>query len=149
MALIDLAAGGFSVIPEGTHVLKITKVDYNEAFGKITITMETRDGKKHLEKFTLINGAGETNQGALRAFSYFAKVAMNNFDLVSIDHTDLIGKFMECDVTHDEVESNREPGKMLVFSRLGDKRPSSGWADAPASAPAKPKGKVDLAALLG
>ena len=29
MALIDLAAGGFSVIPEGTHVLKITKVDYN------------------------------------------------------------------------------------------------------------------------
>ena len=78
MALIDLAAGGFSVIPEGTHVLKITKVDYNEAFGKITITMETRDAKKHLEKFTLINGAGETNQGALRAFSYFAKVAMKS-----------------------------------------------------------------------
>ena len=44
MALINLAAGGYSVIPEGTHVLKITKVEYKEEFGKLLITMETRTG---------------------------------------------------------------------------------------------------------
>ena len=151
MALINLAAGGYSVIPEGTHVLKITKVEYKEEFGKLLITMETRTGQKHTERFTLVNSEGDVNQGALNAFSYFAKVAMNDFSLTSIDHTDLIGKFVECDITHEEVDSNREPGKKVIFTRLTDKRPSVGWADTPAQAsvPVNPKGKVDLAALLG
>ena len=40
MAKIGLS-DGFSLIPEGTHVFKITGVSYKEAFGKLEVTMQT------------------------------------------------------------------------------------------------------------
>lgn len=149
MAKIGLSDGGFSIIPEGTHVFKITEVEYKEDFGKLIIKMETRAGLKHTERFSLLGNDGSPNQGALNAFSYFAKTAMNDFSLTEIDHTDLIGKFLECDVTHEEVPSNKEPGKMLTFARITDKRPSVGWSDSTKSAPSKFTGRPDLSALLG
>lgn len=155
MAKIALSSG-YSLVPEGTHVFKITDVKYKEAFGKMEIYMETANGTKHIERFSLLNKDGTTNDGAMSAFSYLAKTALGDFDLTEIDHKDLIGHYFECEVTHDEIESNKTPGKMLKFVRLGDKTPSDGFKDAPAAehkeAPktsATPKKKVDLSALLG
>ena len=92
----------------------------------------------------------------MSAFSYLAKTALVDFGLTEIDHKDLIGHYFECEVTHDEIESNKTPGKMLKFVRLGDKNPADGFKDAPAAehkeAPktaAAPNKKVDLSALLG
>lgn len=137
MAKIGLSEG-FSLIPKGTHVFKITGVNYKEDFGKMEITMQIASGQKHVERFSLLNKDGEPNQGGLNAFSYFAKVALNDFNLTEIDHEDLVGRFIRCEVDHEEVESNRNPGKMLRFVRLGDKESADGFDEEPAApAPAK------------
>ena len=100
MAKIGLS-DGFSLIPEGTHVFKITGVSYKEAFGKLEVTMQTQSGAKHIERFSLLKADGSTNEGALNAFSYFAKTALQDFELSEIDHEDLVGHFIECDIEHD------------------------------------------------
>ena len=154
MAKIALSSG-FSLIPEGTTIFKITDVTYKEQFGKMEISLETADGTKHTEKFALLNANGSSNEGAMGAFSMLAKAAMNDYDLTEIDHKDLVGHYFEANVTHDELESNKTPGKMLKFVRLNDKSPADGFKDAPAkkAAPAASsapqKGKVDLSKLLG
>lgn len=150
MAKIGLTEG-FSLIPKGTHVFKIVEVKYKEDFGKMEVTMQTATGQKHVERFSLLDKNGEPNQGAMNAFSYFAKTALNDFSLTEIDHEDLMGHFIRCEVNHEEVESNRTPGKMLNFVRLGDKAPADGFDDAPASpdpAP-KPKAKEEAPAPTG
>ena len=66
--------------------------------------------------------------------------ALHDFSLTEIDHEDLVGHFIRCEVDHEEVESNRTPGKMLKFVRLGDKEAADGFDEvpaAPAPAPAK------------
>lgn len=159
MAKIGLTEG-FTPIPEGTHVFQITDVKYKEDFGKLEVYMRTQTGSKHIERFSLLNTNGSPNEGAYNAFSYFAKTALNNFDLTEIDHTDLIGHFIECDVEHDVQENKRKPGQSITFVRLTDKRPSEGWdgssdtvaapavKTAPAASQAAHKTSMDLAALL-
>ncbi len=161
MAKIGLTEG-FTLIPEGTHVFQITAVKYDEDFGKMEISMQTASGQKHTERFALLNKDGEPNDGALNAFSYFAKTVMNDYTLPEIDHEDLVGHFIRCEVEHEEVPSNRNPQKMLKFVRLGEKVPCDGFEDAPedtppreqaaprkAAAPAGGKPKFDLDSLLG
>ena len=127
--------------------------------------MQTQGGSKHIERFSLLKSDGSPNEGALNAFSYFAKTALNDFELSEIDHEDLIGCFIECDVEHEVQENKNKPGKTVTFVRLAEKRPSDGWdaeeapkaapakktAPAPAPAVTKKAGKpaMDLAALLG
>lgn len=135
MAKIGLTEG-FSLIPEGTHVFQITEVNYKEDFGKMEVTMKTAKGQKHTERFSLLNQNGEPNQGGLNAFSYFAKCALNDFTLDEIDHEDLVGCFIRCEVTNEEVESNKTPGKMLKFVRLGDKEACDGYDEVPVAKPA-------------
>ncbi len=120
MAKIKLSEGGFSLIPEGTTTFKIVGVEYKEDFGKMTVDMQTKTGAKHTERFSLLDKKGEVNEGALKAFSYFAKTALNNFSLDEIDETDLIGCYITATVKHEEFESNKEPGKMLKSARLSD-----------------------------
>lgn len=166
MAKIGLTEG-FTLIPEGTYVFQIVKVEYKEEFGKMAITMQTQGGTKHIERFSLLKSDGSPNEGAYNAFSYFAKTALNDFSLTEIDHEDLVGCFIECDVEHDTQENKNKPGKIVTFVRLADKRPSDGWdgaeapvastptpkaAPAPSEAPKTKGGKkpaLDLNALLG
>ena len=130
MAKIQLSKGnGFTLIPEGTHVFKITEVEYKEDFGKLTVTLQTKDGSTHTERYTFIKANGEINEGAINAFSYFAKTALNNFALDEIDHTDIIGCYIEATVTHEEFESNKEKGKMLKSARLNDYAVASGFGE--------------------
>ena len=160
MAKIGLTEG-FTLIPEGTHVFQITDVKYKEDFGKLEVYMQTQTGSKHIERFSLLKSDGTPNEGAYNAFSYFAKTALGNFDLTEIDHTDLIGHFIECDVEHDVQENKKKPGQNITFVRLADKRPSEGWGGSnntvatpaakttPTASQAAPKTPLDLAALLG
>lgn len=159
MAKIGLT-DGFTLIPKGVHVFQITAVNYKEDFGKMEVTMQLASGQKHTERFSLLNKDGEPNQGGLNAFSYFAKTALNDYTLSEIDHEDLVGHFIRCEVDHEEVESNRTPSKMLKFVRLGDKEPADGFdtpvvekKPAPAAKTATPaqtgKKSFDLNSILG
>ena len=145
MARIPMT-GGFQVMPEGVQVLKITKAEYDEDFGKAIFTLTNAKGQTCLERFSLLNNDNTPNEKAMNAFSFFAKTAMNNFDLVDIDPVELVGRYIRAEVIHNKVPSNKEPGKMMTFVNLGSKSPADGFEGAPAPAPKAPG--LDLSALL-
>ena len=158
MAKLTLSKSTFSVIPEGTHIFKITEVEYKEQFGKLNITMETQSGLRHTERFSLLKANGESNEKAMNAFSYFARVALNDFSAEEIDPVDLTGHYIECDVEHDVQPSNKDPNKTVTFAGLTEKRPSEGWGEVKTASapPEKPKviteggkPKFDLKKVLG
>lgn len=174
MAKIALSDSNFAVCPEGTHIFRIEAVEYKEDFGKLNITMKTKEGYTHIERFSFVKPNGESNEVALGVFSLFAKIALQDFDLEEIDHEDLVGCFIKCEVAHDVQPNKNDPSKNITFSRLGNKAQADGFEDgetaptpAPApkktapAAPAKttttatkpaasaPGKKVDLASILG
>lgn len=148
MARIPMTAG-FQRIPEGEHVLKITKAEYDEDFGKLTFTLENVKGLSCQERFSLLNQDNTPNERALNAFSFFAKTAMNNFDLEDVDPVELVGHYIRAEVIHKQVPSHNDPTKTTTFVNLGDKSPADGFDGVPAApvASAKPAG-LDLSALL-
>lgn len=149
MARIKLSEGGFTPIPEGEHIFKIVKSNYDEDFGKLEIEMVTQSGQKHIERFYLINNEGEVNEGALNAFSYFAKTALNNFNLDEIEHTDIEGCYIKATVVHNKQPSNKDPNKTVTFVNLKEYLPASGFEDKPNAKVSSNPGSIDLDAILG
>jgi hypothetical protein len=145
MAKIKLNKGRFTPIPEGTHVFKITSAEYDEDFGIVDIQMVTADGRKNNERFYLMTQDGEPNEGVLKAFSYFAKNALNDFTIEEIDPADLVGCFFQADVTHDVQPNKNNPEKTVTWIRLNNWRPSEGFAEKGQVS----KGSIDLDELLG
>ena len=127
MAKLKLSEGGYTLLPEGVTTFKIVEVDYKEDFGKMKVLMVTKTGAKHTETFSLLNKKGEVNEGALKAFSYFAKTALNNYELDEIDDQDLVGCYITATVKHEEFESNKTPGRMLKSERLNDYAAAGGF----------------------
>jgi hypothetical protein len=132
MAIINLGEfKGFTLIPEGWHDFKIVKVDYDEKFGKMEIQLVTKSGQKHTERYMLLDNSGEINQGGVNAFSFFARVAMNDFQIDSIDHEDLVGKFIRGKIEHTKSKKpSPRTGKYNTFANITEKEPSLGFADA-------------------
>ena len=143
MAKIKLSEGGFNLIPEGVTVFKIVDVEYDEDFGKMKVYLQTKSGAKHTEQFMLQGKNGEVNEGALKAFSYFAKTALNNYELDEIDETDLVGCYIQATVKHEEFESNRNPGRMLKSARLNDYSVAVGFGSGKAPADEDPEDDLD------
>ena len=148
MARIPMT-GGFQMMPEGEQVLKITAAEYDEDFGKATFTLANAKGQTCQERFSLMNQDGSPNEKALNAFSFFAKTAMNDFNLEDINPAELIGHFIKAEVIHNKVPSTKDPTKMMTFVNLGNKSPADGFEGAPAASPAPQASKLDLSALLG
>lgn len=145
MAKIKLSKGGFTPIPEGTHVFKITSAEYDEDFGTMDIQMVTADGKKNNERFFLMTQDGEPNEGALNAFSYFARNVLNDFTIEEVDPADLVGRFFQADVAHDVQPNKNDPSKTVTFIRLNNWKPSKGFTEKGQAQ----KGSIDLDELLG
>lgn len=131
MAKIRLSEGGFTLIPEGTTTFKIVAVEYKEDFGKMSVEMQTKTGQKHTERFSLLKNNGEVNEGALKAFSYFAKTALNNFQLDEIDESDLIGCYITATVKHEEYSYEKDgETKTGKSARLNDYAVAVGFGSA-------------------
>ena len=146
MARIPMT-GGFQMMPEGEQVLKITAAEYDEEFGKVIFTLANAKGQTCQERFGLLNQDNTPNEKALNAFSFFAKNAMNDFDMEDVDPNELVGHFIKAEVIHNQVPSIKNPAKMMTFINLGKKSPADGFEGAPAP---KPKAAgLDLNALLG
>lgn len=121
MAKIKLSESGFNLIPEGTTTFKIVGVEYKEDFGKMTVDMQTKSGQKHTERFTLLKKDGEINEGALKAFSYFAKTALNNYNLDEIDDQAIVGCYITATVKHEEYSYEKDgETKSGKSARLND-----------------------------
>ena len=128
---IKLTETGYTLIPEGVTIFKITKVDDSkyEDFGVLNISMQTAEGKTHFERFSLIKNNGELNTGALKAFSYFAKTCLNNFKVEEIDPQDIVGCYIQATVKHEHYDYTNSQGehKAGTSERLNDYAPASGF----------------------
>lgn len=127
MAKIKLVDTGWAMLPEGQTVLKINDVIYKEDFGKLEIHMITQSGVKHIERYSLIY-RNEINEGATKAFSFFAKTALNNFNLEEVDPNDLVGCYVSANVEHVESDTiNENTGKPYVNVRLNELKSEVGF----------------------
>lgn len=129
--MIKLSENTFHVIPEGVYTFQIIGVNYKKDFGKLEIKLATAKGEKHTENFSLARN-GEVNEGGVRAFSYFARVAMNDSALSEIDEEKLVGKFIDANVKHTVQPNRNDPTKTVTFVNLSDYAPSQGFNSAPA-----------------
>ena len=122
---------GFTILPEGNVILKITEVDYDAEFGKMTIKMVNKAGISHNERYSLQDKDGEINEKALGAFSFFARTALqlSNDDAQEIDEQELVGKYIKCRVEHEKREGTGQyAGKTYTNARLKDYEPADGFA---------------------
>lgn len=127
MAIIHLVDNNYGLVPEGEHIFKITSVDYNEPFGKLNIAMQTAKGGKHTERYRFKRQDGSENTVALGIFSFFARTAMDNFELEDIDPEALVGKYIKGKIEHTKAESTKEPGKKVTFTKFTCESSVSGF----------------------
>ena len=132
MAKMKLSESTFKLIPEGVTVFKVTKVDDSkyEDFGKLAVTMQTVKGETHTENFALIKQGGELNEGALKAWSYFARTCLNNYQADEIDTQDIVGCYIQATVKHETYTRIKgdNAGKKGTAVRLNDYTPATGFA---------------------
>lgn len=103
MAKMKLSESTFSLIPEGSTIFKVMEVDDSkyDDFGKLSVKLQTAKGETHVETFTLVKANGDLNEGALKAWSYFARVCLNNFRADEIDTQDIVGCYIQATVKHE------------------------------------------------
>ena len=143
--------GGFTPMPEGIHILKITKVEYDESFGRMSITMENAAGQRHFENFRFLDANGEENQKAIGAFSSLARAALGDSEADEIDTDELVGYLVKGEISYRTYEDKE--GK----TRTATQKTPGTWWETPTdeeaeafSATAKPeKKKMDLNSILG
>ena len=132
MATIQMTGSTFSVCPEGRHIFRIYKVDFNPDFGKVTVYMVNAQGNTHRENFGLMRADGSMNEGACNAFSFFARTALNDFSREAIDHTELVNHYIGAEVVHTVKPNSNDPTKNVTFANLvGEKWVANGFDTTP------------------
>lgn len=131
MAKIKLSEGGFSIVPEGVTVFKVMEVDDSkyEDFGKLVVKLQTASGQTHNEQFSLTKANGELNEGALKAWSYFARTCLNNFNADEIDTKDIVGCYIQATVKHETFTRTKgeKAGTEATAVRLNDYTVATGF----------------------
>ena len=134
MAKIRLSESAFKLIPEGATIFKVTKVDDSkyEDFGKLEVTLQTAKGETHIERFGIVNATGELNEGALKAWSYFARTCLNNFSADEIDTQDIVGCYIKATVKHETYTRTKgdKAGEEATTVRLNDYTTATGFGGA-------------------
>ncbi len=133
MAKMKLAESTFTLIPEGTTTFKVMEVNDEkyEDFGKLEVKLQTAKGETHIERFTLIKSNGELNEGALKAWSYFARTCLNNYNVDEIDTQDIVGCYITATVKHETYtrKKGEKAGTEGTSVRLNDYTTASGFGD--------------------
>jgi hypothetical protein len=129
---MKLSESGFTLIPEGSTIFKVMEVDDSkyEDYGKLAVKLQTAKGETHTETFSLINAkTGEVNEGALKAWSYFARTCLNNFRADEIDTQDIVGCYIQATVKHETYikKSGNNAGQEGKAVRLNDYTTASGF----------------------
>jgi hypothetical protein len=128
MVTIQMTNNNFTVCPEGRHIFRIYKVDFNQDFGKVVVYMVNAQGITHRENFGLMRADGSMNEGACNAFSFFARTALNDFSREAIDHTELVNRYIGAEVVHTTQPNKNDPTKTVTFANLvGEKWAADGF----------------------
>ena len=132
MATIQMTGSTFTVCPEGRHIFRIYKVDFNQDFGKVVVHVVNAQGHTIREQFNLMRVDGSMNESACNAFSFFARTALNDYSREAIDHTELIGRYIGLEVVHTVQPNKNDPTKTVTFANLGrEKWVASGFDTTP------------------
>lgn len=138
MAKITLSKGTFKLIPEGVTTFKVVEVDDSkyEDFGKLVVKLQTAKGESHNENFGIVRENGEVNEGALKAWSYFARTCLNNYSVEEIDTQDIVGCYITATVKHEKYTRTKgeNAGTEATTVRLNDYAPASGFGNTKADA---------------
>ena len=131
MAKIRLSERKFSLVPEGITTFKVMEVDDEkyEDFGKLLVKLQTAKGETHVEQFTLLKDNDEVNEGALRAWSWFARTCLNNSQADEIDTQDIVGCYITATVKHETYTATKgnNAGREMTNVRLSDYTSASGF----------------------
>ena len=131
MAKMKLSESTFTLIPEGVTTFKVMEVNDEkyEDFGKLEVKLQTAKGETHVERFGLMRDNGEVNEGALKAWSYFARTCLNNFQADEIDTQDIVGCYITATVKHETYTRTKgeKAGQEATTVRLNDYAPASGF----------------------
>ncbi|SFE84502.1 hypothetical protein [Peptostreptococcus sp. D1] len=131
MAKMKLAESTFTLIPEGITIFKIMEVDESkyEDYGKLKVVLQTARGEKHTEQFSFKKKNGDINEGALKAWSYFARTCLNNFQVEEIDTQDIVGCYIKATVKHETYirQTGDKAGEEGTAVRLNDYCSASGF----------------------
>lgn len=128
MATIQMTTRTFTVCPEGRHIFRIYKVDFNQDFGQVTVYLVNAQGNTHKETFRLMRADGSMNDGACNAFSFFARTALNDYSREAIDHTELVNHYIGAEVVHNVQPNKNDPSKTVTFVNLtGEKWAADGF----------------------
>lgn len=149
----------FKACPEGKHIFRIYKVDYNVEFGKLNVFMVNAQGDTHVEKFSLLNDDNTPNDKAHNAFAILAKAALNDTSIEEIEHTDLVNHYIGGEIVHTVMPNRNDPTKTVTFVNMTTKWAADDFDTTPVdkaltlgtetSSPAPTKsGEVDLNSLL-
>lgn len=130
MAMIPMT-NTFSVCPEGMHVFRIYKVDYNEDFGKLTVYLVNAQGNIVQNRFSLMNQDGSSNDKVCNAFSFFAKNALNDFSIPAVDPEMLIDHYVKLEVYHDVKPSTKKEGETVTFVNVRTPSVANGFDTEP------------------
>lgn len=137
MAKMKLAESTFTLIPEGVTTFKVMEVDDSkyDDFGKLAVKLQTAKGETHTENFSLIKNTGELNEGALKAWSYFARTCLNNYQADEIDTQDIVGCYVKATVKHETYTRTKgdKAGQEGTAVRLGDYTTATGFGVSGAS----------------
>ena len=132
MATIQMTGSTFTVCPEGRHIFRIYKVDFNQDFGKVTVYMVNAQGNTLTQNYGLMNADGSMNDSICNAFSYFARTALNDYSREAIDHTELVGHYIGAEVVHKVQPNKNDPTKTVTFANLvGEKWVANGFDTTP------------------
>ena len=132
MATIQMTGSTFTVCPEGRHIFRIYKVDYNSDFHKVTVYMVNAQGNTIIQNFGLMRADGSMNESVCNAFSYFARTALNDYSREEIDHTELVNHYIGAEVVHKVQPNQNDPTKNVTFANLvGDKWVANGFDTTP------------------
>ena len=137
MAKMKLSESTFRLIPEGVTTFKVMEVDDSkyEDFGKLAVKLQSVKGETHTENFTLTKANGELNEGALKAWSYFARTCLNNFQADEIDTQDIVGCYITATVKHEKYTATKgdKAGQEMTSVRLNDYTTATGFGTSKAS----------------
>ena len=117
MALIKLSEG-FKVIDEGDYTFEITEVTVDK-FNNVEITLEADTGETTVQRYGIGKGK-QINEGALRAFSFFARRVTGSQNADDIDTDDLEGLMFTATVEHEMVKGKKDPTKTYTNVRIND-----------------------------
>ena len=116
--LSESTGGGYITKEEKNALLKITHAEYDMDFGKVKINLVNERGESMQNNFNLLNSDGTNNDGALKAFSYFARVAVGDWDRDDVEDTEMIGRFIRGDISVREGENKNKNGETMKFANL-------------------------------